>query len=224
MNNFCLKLIVFLPLCLFLFSPPAFAESDTDKAEASLAIPVNIETDTFFYADTKRGFKCVINKNWLKNEVNENSVIFYSPEERFFINFSRNPLRAMYNNVPEKDRKLTWKEFFSAMTDKNVFEQFSKDIALGSSRSIAKEAKIISSEGLKISNLAAILTKIEGAMPEKNMKFEARDITFIDGEDIFTIDSRVFFTGNKSSGQEKEFSSLIKQVLNTFESTKKWKE
>jgi L-rhamnose mutarotase len=222
MNRFRWKLNgLFILMTIFLFTFSTNAETVDEKSASAIGIPVNIESDTIFYTDTKREFKCAIKKDWLRNEVNEYAIIFYSPDERFFVNFSCNPLRAIYNNVPQEKRRLSWKEFFDTMTNKNVFEQFSKDIALQSSQSIAKNAKIISSQETKIAGLPAILTKVEGAMPEKNMQFEARDITFIDKEDIFTIDCRAFFTGNKSPELEKEFSSIIKQIFNTFETTKK---
>jgi hypothetical protein len=222
MDNFGLKLkSLFIFVLVFLLTPLTYAETNKSKPAKAAELPVSIESNTKLYTDAKRRFKCVIFKDWSWHEVNEYAVVFFNPDEVFFINCSRNPLRAMYYNVPQRARKLSWKEFLDRMLDKKVFQQFSKDMSLQSSSAIAKSAKIISVEEIKIAGRPASLIRIEGLMPQKETKFEARDIVFIDGEDIFTVDVRAFFKGSKSVKLEKEFSSTVKQILNTFEIIKK---
>src|SRR4030042_4501185 len=100
---------------VFLLAVQVFAETPKAKSAKTTELPVAIETNTRLHTDAKIKFKCAINKNWLQRVVNANAVSFYSPDEVFFINFSRNSLRTMYFNVPAKSRKLSWKDFFNQM-------------------------------------------------------------------------------------------------------------
>jgi len=220
MSNFNLKRVLVLG-CLFLLSVPAYAQTPKSQSANPAELPVAIDTNTKLHTNAKIKFKCAINKTWLQRDVSDNAVSFHSPDEVFFINFSRNSLRAMYFNVPAKNRKLSWKDYLNQMQDKKVFQKISKDIALLSSQVIAKNAKIISAQDTTIAAKTGNLIKIEGLMPEKNMKFRSEVISFIDQEDVFTINIMAFSTGRAPSNLEKEFSSIEKQVLNTFEVVKK---